>query len=94
MDDVTNKRFADLEARLAGAEARLAERIEGLGKKDDELRAYMTAMEMRLATAITGLAGGIADIKAFLVDRDQTQSRLAKIEERLEKLDKSRASGG
>lgn len=94
MDDVTNKRFADLEARLVGTETRLAERIEGLGKKDDELRAYMTAMEMRLATAITGLAGGIADIKAFLVDRDQTQARLAKIEERLEKLDKSRASGG
>lgn len=87
MDDITNKRFADIEKRIDGLEERVGDRFDKLSADiqitRDDLRAHMTAVEMRLSTAIMGLAGAIADVKAFMVERDQTQARLARIEEKL-----------
>ena len=94
MDDITNKRLADIEAKIEALEERVGGRFDKLGAdvrivKDDvtshaaKLTSHVTAMEMRLSTAIMGLAGAIADVKAFMVERDQTQARLARIEEKL-----------
>ena len=99
MDDLTRKKFENLEHRIdavekkvEGVNAHLDQKVDGVESKIDALHDRMSQVETRVTTEIHAVLGAVADLKAWLVDRDDTKARLAKFEERLAALEKQRPS--
>ena len=94
MDAFTKKRFDGIDARISKLETGLAELKTGLTEEITELRDEVTdgfrQLDLRLSTEVREVAGMLRDLKAWLVDRDETKARLDKLEEEFSELKRQR----
>lgn len=100
MDDVTNKRIADLSGEIAGLRGQLA----GTNTVMNDVRAKVDdhhdqvlnrfrEVELRLSTEVREVGNLMRDLKSWLAERDDTRQRLAQVEKELAQL-RSLVGGG
>jgi negative regulator of sigma E activity len=86
MDEITGKRLDKIDlmiAELKGEQNGVRSDIADLrGEMVDQFR----QVDLRLSTEVREVAGMLRDLKAWLVERDDTKQRLAKLEEQVTQL--------
>ena len=86
MDELTKKRLDNIDlmiAELKGQQSGVREDIAELrGEMVDQFR----QVDLRLSTEVREVAGLLRDLKAWLVERDDTKQRLARLEEQVTQL--------
>lgn len=85
-DEITLRRLNDLENRIkALAEQSAAVHVDVTSLRTDVTDAFRN-LDMRVTTEIRETNSLIRDLKAWLVERDDTRQRLAKLEETVARL--------
>lgn len=103
MDDVTSQRFKDLEGQISQLKQEVGLRFDAVESNVADLQKEVTTfrtevhdafrnLDLRVTTEIRETAGLIRDLKTWLIERDDTRTRIAKLEEEMAQLKNQLAS--